>query len=113
MRWWDEGACRGDSVHNWYPVAPTWRTATELVRRCLEDCPVQAECLSHALAEPETYGVWGGFTETELFAIRTRRFSRCGVCGRRWPKAKLTPTTTCRWCLIEKLDNETMEATND
>lgn len=35
-----------------------------------ERCPVRAECRSHALRRPETYGVWGGTTEAGRSAAR-------------------------------------------
>jgi WhiB family redox-sensing transcriptional regulator len=36
-------------------------------------CPVRAECLSHALAVREPYGVWGGLTEDERHHLLARR----------------------------------------
>jgi WhiB family transcriptional regulator, redox-sensing transcriptional regulator len=33
-------------------------------------CPVRAECLEHALAVPEEYGVWGGLGELERARLR-------------------------------------------
>ena len=32
-------------------------------------CPVKTECLEHALAVPENYGVWGGLTQDERMVI--------------------------------------------
>ena len=32
-------------------------------------CPVKTECLEHALAVPENYGVWGGLTQDERMGI--------------------------------------------
>jgi WhiB family transcriptional regulator, redox-sensing transcriptional regulator len=102
VSWWERAACRGTGHDEWFRLYLSPVEATRLLRRCHEDCPVQEECLEHALQHPEQHGAWGGFTETELFAIRTRRYSRCRICQRRWPKARLTPTTVCRWCLIAK-----------
>ena len=104
--WWESAACRGDGHDRYFQLhTPEWQT-TQVLRKCMEVCTVQAECLEHALRQPEIYGAWAGFTAQELFAIRTRRYSRCRVCKRRWPKGKLTPETTCRWCLIEQHDKE-------
>jgi hypothetical protein len=105
--WWEQAACRTDGTERWFRQHRTQQETTELVRVCHEVCPVQEECLSEALERCERFGVWGGYTEPELFAIRTRRFGRCVVCGRRWPKPSLRkPTLTCRICLIEQLDKE-------
>jgi WhiB family redox-sensing transcriptional regulator len=32
-------------------------------------CPIKTECLEHALAVPENFGVWGGLTEEERMVI--------------------------------------------
>ena len=32
-------------------------------------CPVKTQCLEHALAVPEDYGVWGGLTQDERMVI--------------------------------------------
>jgi WhiB family redox-sensing transcriptional regulator len=32
-------------------------------------CPVIRECLAHSLAVQETYGIWGGLSETERQAV--------------------------------------------
>jgi WhiB family redox-sensing transcriptional regulator len=106
VTWWERAACRDDSKEVWFEKNRPQREVTKILRRCMTECEVQTECLNQALSEPEMHGMWGGFSEQELFAIRTRRFSRCRECGRRWPKAKLRPTTVCRWCLIERLDME-------
>ncbi|WP_405010169.1 WhiB family transcriptional regulator [Kitasatospora sp. NBC_01539] len=36
-------------------------------------CPVRRQCLEYALAAGEQYGVWGGTTEDERRALRSRR----------------------------------------
>ncbi|SDR71315.1 WhiB family transcriptional regulator [Actinopolymorpha singaporensis] len=38
-------------------------------------CPVLEPCRTHALALPETYGVWGGTTEANRNAVRRGRIS--------------------------------------
>ena len=32
-------------------------------------CPVRPQCAAHALAAPEPYGIWGGFTESERMLL--------------------------------------------
>ena len=34
-------------------------------------CPVRQECLAYALADPESAGVWGGFTDRERRKLRS------------------------------------------
>ena len=36
-------------------------------------CPVRTECLEHALATREAYGIWGGTDETERKRLLRRR----------------------------------------
>ena len=44
-------------------------------------CPVRTQCLEHALAVREPYGVWGGLSEHEagrlIAARRSRRIAAC------------------------------------
>jgi hypothetical protein len=102
MEWWEQAACRNDGNDRWFANHLTIKETCELTNRCFNDCPSQEPCLLHALNTPEQFGIWGGYTQQELFAIRTKRYSRCRECGRRWPKAKLTEWTTCRHCLTNK-----------
>ena len=40
-------------------------------------CPVIQQCLTHSLAVPEFYGVWGGITADERMAmLRKKGFTR-------------------------------------
>lgn len=45
------------------------RARQEMAVALCRQCPVQRECLQHALAVPEAYGVWGGLTEEEREAM--------------------------------------------
>ena len=40
-------------------------------------CPVVAQCLTHSLATPEVYGVWGGLTEEEREPLIALSDSSC------------------------------------
>ncbi|SFF81021.1 Transcription factor WhiB [Actinopolymorpha cephalotaxi] len=42
-------------------------------------CPVLDACRTHALALPETYGVWGGTTEANRNAVRRGRISAAAL----------------------------------
>lgn len=35
-------------------------------------CPVRHECLEHALANDERFGIWGGLSESERRRVRKR-----------------------------------------
>lgn len=102
LTWQDHAACAGDGWEAYFGRHQGRKATTVLLARCHLDCPVQAHCLNHAVTMPEVFGMWGGFTEQELFGIRTKRFSRCGKCGRRWPKGSLTEHTVCRWCEMDR-----------
>lgn len=48
------------------------RAAREvLARQICQDCPVLSSCREHALNTDESYGIWGGMTESER-----RRYAR-------------------------------------
>lgn len=100
--WTARALCAGTGHEPYFAHHQKRRDQTVLLAGCHLLCPVQVECLNHALNVPETFGCWGGFTEQELFGIRTRRFSRCKQCEARWPKGSLTDQTTCRWCDMNK-----------
>src|SRR5207249_7912786 len=36
-----------------------------VAKRVCAECPVRQQCLEHALALPEQFGIWGGLTELE------------------------------------------------
>lgn len=55
----------------WFPEKGHYSDAFTAKRICYQ-CPVQAECLEYALANPDLLGVWGGATVNE------RRLLRCG-----------------------------------
>ena len=52
---------------------PSDGVGVEVARRICADCPVQAACLEHALAERIDHGVWGGSSERERRRILKRR----------------------------------------
>jgi WhiB family transcriptional regulator, redox-sensing transcriptional regulator len=40
-------------------------------KRVCAECPVRAECATHALTVGEEYGVWGGYTEKDRLLLQT------------------------------------------
>lgn len=69
--WSAQGACRDSDVDFFPTPAQDPGPALELCARC----PVQVECLEHALWNGEAFGVWGGLTEqqrAELVAAARR-----------------------------------------
>lgn len=79
--WQLAAACRGmDSAVFFHPpeerpAARNRRTAA--AKQICHACPVHANCLSHALATREAYGIWGGMSESEradILGLRSLRF---------------------------------------
>jgi WhiB family redox-sensing transcriptional regulator len=64
------GLCRGKPVEWWIPEHghQSPRKAFDLCAAC----PVQAECLNYALADPRLYGMWGGKTAVQRKMMRAR-----------------------------------------
>ena len=70
LKWVDRSACRGIDPIIFYPVTDEEAGPAKSV--CSE-CPVQADCLEHAISHREHNGVWGGATERERQRIIRRR----------------------------------------
>lgn len=63
-------ACRGDARSDFYPPMGAERKHERLAREhraktVCASCPVRVQCLQHAVACDERYGVWGGLTHDE------------------------------------------------
>ena len=73
--WQVHGACRGmDSARFFYPEGergPRRERREAAAKAICAQCPVITECRTHALQVQEPYGIWGGLTENERFAILT------------------------------------------
>ncbi|MFN7149725.1 MAG: WhiB family transcriptional regulator [Microthrixaceae bacterium] len=68
--WVNRSACRGLDPTIFYPA--TEEEADEAKAVC-SVCPVQEDCLEHAIGNREHNGVWGGATERERQRIIRRR----------------------------------------
>lgn len=67
--WQDRAACRGADPAIFYPEVGSYAGAAKAFCRA---CPVQRDCLLHALAN-EDHGMWGGLSERERAQLRKQR----------------------------------------
>ena len=65
--WQARSACRGQDMKWFFPDGTG--TSRQAVRIC-SGCPVSAECLSFALADPSLKGVWAGTSERGRMRMR-------------------------------------------
>jgi WhiB family redox-sensing transcriptional regulator len=74
-RWALRGLCADpDVVPDPEVFFPKFGAKGTAAKRICHVCPVRRQCLEHALAAPEKYGVWGGTDEVERRKlIRQRR----------------------------------------
>lgn len=68
--WQSRAACQGQMGLPFYPPVRTESRAVKAAREerakaICSGCAVRQECLDHALAVNERYGIWGGMTENE------------------------------------------------
>jgi WhiB family transcriptional regulator, redox-sensing transcriptional regulator len=68
-RWRELAACRGADLEVFFPGRG--ETAGPARRVCAQ-CPVQQPCLDYAITNRITHGIWGGLTERERRALRSR-----------------------------------------
>lgn len=68
--WQDQAGCLDADPELFFPERGAY---TDGVRALCGRCPVQAQCLEHALVHRENHGVWGGLTPPERQALRTGR----------------------------------------
>ncbi|EOM77933.1 WhiB family transcriptional regulator [Rhodococcus rhodnii] len=71
--WMEHGVCAQTDPEAFFPEPG--ETGIGAKRVCL-GCPVRTECLDHALANDERFGIWGGLT-----ALQRRRIQRSTVGG--------------------------------
>jgi hypothetical protein len=67
----DHANCIGVDPDAMFPG--TGRGDADEAKAICKRCSVRAECLDHALAHYEVYGVWGGLTEEERRTLRQGR----------------------------------------
>lgn len=68
--WHAQAACRDSGATSLFFIS---RGGDQLPGRVLcARCPVRAECLDYALADPSLVGTWGGTSESERRIMRHR-----------------------------------------
>lgn len=59
--WMQRAACLDIDPEIFYPEKGNHLAATQ-ARKVCRGCPVQSDCLTHALERGERFGIWGGKT---------------------------------------------------
>ena len=68
--WRDRAECRDDPIPDLWFVPPGDRHGIAAAKAICRRCPVAAECLAEAMADPSIVGVWGGTSEVERAKLR-------------------------------------------
>ena len=68
--WRDRAECKDDPTPDLWFVPPGDRHGIAAAKAICRRCPVAAECLAEALADPSIVGVWGGTGENERAKLR-------------------------------------------
>jgi WhiB family redox-sensing transcriptional regulator len=68
--WQEEALCSQTDPESFFPDKGG---STKAAKAVCARCPVRAECLEHALAHEERFGVWGGLSERERYRLAARR----------------------------------------
>lgn len=121
--WEAKAACRQSDVQQW--MADSFFAETTAGRKPAKKlcgtCPVRLECLSHALENGETWGVWGGCDEVDLRRTlwtdtngterARKRFPRCPACRAETKSLQLEEdSVTCTECSFTWAASTSVEA---
>ena len=68
--WREQAACKDDPTPDLWFVPPGDRHGIAAAKAICRRCPVAAECLAEAMANPSIVGVWGGTTENQRAKLR-------------------------------------------
>ncbi|MGW0828124.1 WhiB family transcriptional regulator [Streptomyces sp. NPDC002845] len=92
MEWLRRAACAGEDPDLFFPVGTSGPALEDIVaaKRVCARCPVTVQCLTWALSNGQTSGVWGGLCEDERAALL--RTARDADAARR--RATVSITTT-------------------
>jgi WhiB family redox-sensing transcriptional regulator len=68
--WREQAECKDDPIPDLWFVPPGDRHGIAAAKAICRRCPVAAECLAEAMANPSIVGVWGGTTENQRAKLR-------------------------------------------
>ena len=68
--WREQAECKDDPIPDLWFVPPGDRHGIAAAKAICRRCPVAAECLAEAMADPSIVGVWGGTGENERAKLR-------------------------------------------
>lgn len=68
--WMRAAACVGSDPELFFPSRGE---STREAKTICRGCDVRIDCLEHALAEGEKFGIWGGLSERERRRVRRQR----------------------------------------
>lgn len=76
--WRHYAQCAGEDPALFFPRGHTgpWQHVIDDAKTICGGCPVIEQCLTWALETGEEHGVWGGYDEREIAAIRRKRARR-------------------------------------
>ena len=78
--WMTQALCAQSDPDAWFPEKGD---RVGLPRKVCQSCPVQTECLTHAINNGEREGIWGGMTgyQRRAFTKGTVSYQDCPECG--------------------------------
>ena len=77
--WMARAECANHDPEIFFPPGPSALAHVARARSICRACPVVLECRAAAVADPRITGIWGGTTETERSALRSRRPEAAGA----------------------------------
>jgi WhiB family redox-sensing transcriptional regulator len=80
--WQNHAACIDHDADMWFP-GPNDTAQRDRAKQICATCPVKTECLEHALAEGERYGIWGGVSIATYVRQRVPHRAVSARCGTR------------------------------
>lgn len=85
--WRADAACLHADPDLFFPIGTAGPGSRQVdkARRVCHSCPVRHPCLTWALDEGITSGIWGGTTEEERRALRRAGIPRAGIPRARVP----------------------------
>jgi WhiB family redox-sensing transcriptional regulator len=92
--WRDQAACRGVDPELFFPVGNAGPALPQIgqAKQVCAGCPVRTPCLDWVLDSGQEAGVWGGTSEDERRALRSRRMRPPGT-RPDWGTLRLRPMT--------------------